>query len=283
MLKPSLSHLFALVWLLPACVRAVFSPIDPGIASGVGGAGGTVGDTISCPAPSVKACQAQSSVGATCDPVCQTGACDWCAKKCSLAGDGSSVCSAAGPLATGSACAVFLDGTPDRYDLCASGNICLTPDLGSGLSYCFALCRTAIDCPSGGACSERVLSASSDLPVSVKVCDPPYRSCNPSAPQRCCDPLGTVGCDAGQFCYLAPPDPVTRDDRTVCDYSTGAGGRTSPCNTSRDCMPEWTCFGASAGVTGVCRRVCDPKATNPCGVGGGACGSYGNQYGLCPG
>lgn len=84
----------------------------------------------------------------------------------------------------------------------------------------------------------------------------------------------------GQFCYLVPPDP-SHDNRTVCDYTTGAGGRSSQCNSSSECMPGWTCYGATTGTVGVCRKACDPRATNPCGVGGGACGDYGNQYGVC--
>lgn len=259
-----------------ACTRASFSPADQAPDAGLG-------ETSMCQAPSVPACVPQAPVGSVCDPVCQTGTCDWCSQKCSLTDDGTMACSAMGALATGSACTIFLDGTPQRYDLCASGALCLTPDLGSGLSYCFALCRSSLDCLGGVACAARVLSASAGSQVLVSVCDPPYRSCNSAAPQPCCNPLENTGCDVGQFCYLVAPDPVSRDNRTACDYSTGAGGRTSPCNSSRDCMPGWTCFGASVGVTGVCRRVCDPKAANPCGVGGGACGDYGNQYGVCPG
>jgi hypothetical protein len=195
------------------------------------------------------------------------------------------VCSSKGTLGTGSSCTIYLAGDPKQYDNCSPGNICLTPELGSGLSYCFALCRSSLDCAGGVACSDRVLSASVGRQVLVKVCDPPYRSCSPASPRPCCDPLGTssAGCDVGQFCYLVTPDPgSSHDDRTVCDYTTGGGGRTSQCSSSRDCMQGWTCFGASTGIVGVCRKVCDPKVSNPCGAGAGTCGDYGTQYGVCP-
>jgi hypothetical protein len=178
-----------------------------------------------------------------------------------------------------------LAGTADQFDDCTVGNVCLVPDPGSGLSFCFAICRSALDCAGGVACSDRLLSKSGAKEVLVKVCDPPYRSCSPSSPQPCCDPVGPdfSGCPDGQFCYLVPFDPGSRDNRTVCDYTTGGGGRASPCTSSRDCMQGWTCVGAEAGAPGLCRQVCDPQSINPCGLSGEVCSDYGNQYGVCLG
>jgi hypothetical protein len=291
MRKPSFLHLLVLSLCATTCTTAAFDRIElpdgasPDTPVAEDAPAGGVPDVVSaealaCRAPSVERCQPQ--IQAPCDPVCQTGSCDWCAQKCGQTGDGTAACTKAGALPTGSLCTISLDGTPDRYDNCAAGNICLTPDPGSGLSYCFALCRSTADCLYGVACSNRPLSASGGSAGMAKVCDPPYRSCVPGALQPCCDPLGaTSGCDFGQFCYLVSPD-ASHDNRTVCDYTTGSGGRSSQCSSSRECMLGWTCFGANTGVAGICRKVCDPKAANPCGVGQGQCGDYGNQYGVCP-
>jgi hypothetical protein len=298
MRKPSLAYHLVVAVLLAGCTRAQFAPVlDPADSAVEVPPDASVemsfdtsfdissAEALVCDAPSVKGCQSQPPAGATCDPVCQTGKCAWCEEKCSQAVDGRTVCSARGALGTGSSCTIFLAGDPRQYDNCSAGNICLTPEPGSGLSYCFALCRSSVDCSTGGGCTGRVLAASGATQVLVKVCDPPYRSCAPGSPNPCCDPLGTgsAGCDVGQFCYLVAPDSGSHDNRTVCDYTTGGGGRASQCDSSRDCMQGWTCFGAAAGITGVCRKVCDPKVTNPCGLGGGACGDYGKQYGVCPG
>jgi hypothetical protein len=239
-------------------------------------------ETLPCQAPSAPACAPQLQIGAPCDPVCQVGTCAWCTQKCSYAANGQAVCSQLGRFPTGSSCTVSLAGTPEQYDNCAPGNICLSPEIGSGLFYCFALCRSSLDCVGAGvACSGRVLSASGPTQVSVTVCDPPYRSCAAGSPQRCCDPLGgAAGCDVGQFCYLVPPDP-SGDNRTVCDYTTGGGARGVQCTSSRECMSGWTCYGASPGIAGVCRMVCDPMAATPCGTDGGPCLAYGKQFGVC--
>lgn len=282
----SLAPLLALSLPLAACTRAQFAQVDA--AGSDGGAAGALEvspeaspEASVCVAPRV--CESQKPAGVLCDPVCQVGACDWCKQKCGYRSDGNPTCASLGVLPTGSACTVSLAGTADQSDNCAPGNVCLTPDSGSGLSYCFTLCRSSLDCAGVGvACSERVLSGSGAAQVPVAVCDPPYRSCAPNSPQPCCDPLGDVsGCGAGQFCYLVSSDP-SHDNRTVCDYTTGGGGRGQQCAASRDCMSGWTCFGASSGIAGLCRRVCDPKVVNPCGPGGGPCGDYGNQYGVCP-
>jgi hypothetical protein len=90
MQEPSTAFILVLPVLSAACAGAEFSPVDADVSDRPPEMGGT----SSCGAPSVSACVPQIAAGAPCDPVCQTGGCDWCSRKCSLASDGSTVCSA---------------------------------------------------------------------------------------------------------------------------------------------------------------------------------------------
>lgn len=266
----------AVLAVLGACTRASFSPIDQS-DSGTGDTADEAVEARVCSAPTVSACTTQIATGAPCDPVCQAGTCDWCSQKCSLAGDGSTVCSSVGTRTTGSACVVSLAGTASQYDNCVAGDICLSPVLGSGVFYCFVNCRSSTDCPGGVACASRDIAlTSSGSYITTTVCDPTYHKCDSSVAGSCCNPVADTGCSTGQFCYLVTPDPQTNDSRTVCEYGTGIGGRSSVCSSSRDCSEGWAC-----GAAGVCQKVCDPTASNPCSAGG-VCTAYGKQYGLCP-
>ena len=115
-----------------------------------------------CTAPSVMYCSTVAT--GICDPVCQTGSCDWCDQKCSLVFASSSgsiepVCTSRGAGTYPSACAVTAVGSSQQSDDCAPGSICLAPTIGDSFTYCFGLCRSPADCAYGVACGARKLSA----------------------------------------------------------------------------------------------------------------------------
>jgi hypothetical protein len=180
---------------------------------------------------------------------------------------------------TGDLCTISSEGKPDQQDNCRERNVCLRPQPGGGLAFCFALCDSTAACK-GGSCAARALSSS----MQVKVCDPPPQNCS-STSDPCCDPIENKGCGSGRFCYLVAPHSGSQDSWTICDYSTGEVGRGDPCRTSRDCLPKLTCFFESASSTvGSCRLACNPTDPNGCGSGTGteACTLYGAQWGVCP-
>jgi hypothetical protein len=273
-----------LVCLTSACVRASFSTAEGQDASaipdtadlGSGAADESVEARI-CSAPTALSCSSQIASGTTCDPVCQTGSCDWCNEKCTaIAGDGKAACGGIGVKLARSSCTIQLGGTPSQHDDCAPGNICLSPDTGSGYSYCFPLCRTGVDCLGGVACEPRQVSPLAIAnPVFVSVCDPEYKSCNPLSASPCCNPILLTGCPSGQYCYLTSPDP-SQDSRTVCEYTTGIGGRGATCASSRECAQGWGC-----SSSGFCQKVCDPTVPGSCPAGG-TCAPSGKQFGYCP-
>jgi hypothetical protein len=248
-----------------SCVQAHFSP-EKGKDSGVGPDEGSL-----CPAPAL-ACTPTPGV-APCDPACQTGGCDWCTSKCSVAGDdGAFICTASGTKLRNETCHVHGLGTHAQADDCAPGLICLG-DFASDNTQCFALCGSNVDCP-GVACADRpVIPPAPGAPLlTAKVCDPPYRSCA----TNCGDPRQGTGCLTGQVSYLITNDPLTGDNRTVCESTQGAGARGAACSHSRECAPGWFCLD-----TGVCHQVCDVMVANSC-LNGGGCQYYGKQYGYCP-
>ena len=267
-----------LLVLTAGCSKANFVPITDG-ADGAGDAvvaedAADAADSgfgpeaaIICPAPSVSGC-APNSVG-RCDPVCQTGACDWCTEKCTYAyGGGGPVptCASKGAGTVSGACKVVSAGSSQQVDDCAPGNICLAPMIGDNLTYCFILCRSASDCPYV-QCGQRKLSAAGGF---VDVCDPPYDQCGKDG--NCCNPLTDSGCDANRFCLLVSPDGGSGHSRTVCEYAYGDGRNGSPCNSARDCQTRNTC------VNNACMQVCDTANSCPAG---GTCNSLGSEYGYC--
>ena len=183
----TMRNLFVVVGLLflcdaSACIRASFSPDEgqdsgpPDLATGVGDE--PVADQI-CSAPTVTACTSQIATGAPCDPVCQSGTCDWCGQKCTVAGDGTAVCASTGPIPSKGLCTIERGGDVAQHDNCMPGNICLSPDPGSGFSFCFPLCRTRADCAADVACAPRSISpiaSASSASVTVSVCDPEYQA-----------------------------------------------------------------------------------------------------------
>jgi hypothetical protein len=245
------------------CVQAQFSPKHTG-GGGAGGSSTEPVDALACYAP-VPGCTPKYASGALCDPVCQTesqtGTCKWCDEKCSIAGDGTTVCSATGAKKTESLCDITHPGFSAQSDDCVPGNICLQILGGSGLPFCFAHCRSQVDCLSG-SCGKRTLSSS----IQVNVCDPQPIACSTA----CCDPVNHKGCDDGRYCYLLSPDG-NGDSRTVCEFETGSGAATDGCTSARDCAEGWTC------VERVCRQAC--AESTQCLKG--TCNRWGKQYGYC--
>jgi hypothetical protein len=195
------------------------------------------------------------------DPICTPSA---CAPVCHVR---------EGSAPAGSLCTVSYGSDPARWDDCAAGNVCLSE--GFGVSHCFALCRTAVDCP-GRPCAARALAGA----TSIRVCDPPYRNCS-STSEPCCDPVASAGCDGGTSCYLVPPGR-SEDSWTVCEYETGGVEVGHLCTTSRNCLPGLACFLPTPDRTaGECRPVCDPATAGSCAAG--TCIPYPRQWGVCAG
>ena len=286
--RPSSALLIALLGLDAACTRAEFVPVSDGgttadDASDTGqtsdanpladaGAGDVRRDTvIICSAPSVPSCTGSGGTG-SCDPVCQTGGCDWCTQKCSYvdrsgSGDVQPACTRAGAGVFPQDCAVVASGSPQQSDNCAPGSTCLPPIIGDSLTYCFGLCRSPADCAYGVECGQRKLSAAGGL---VAVCDPPYDQCGVDG--TCCDPLANSGCAANRVCLLVSPDLGSGHSRTVCEFSYGDGRNGSPCASARDCQIKNTC------VNNACRQTCGSGAA--CAAGS-TCTPLGSEFGYC--
>ena len=270
-----------------ACSRAEFVAVADGAAgtgdvdeasviydtSDAGNARGLdTGDEagITCTAPSVPSCP--PSDAGICDPVCQTGGCNWCAQKCSYvlspAGDGvEPTCTSMGKGVFPQICTVRAAGASQQSDDCAPGSICLAPTIGDSLTYCFDLCRSQADCPYGVGCGQRKLSAAGGL---VSVCDPPYDQCGVDG--TCCDPLANSGCATNRTCLLVSPDLGSGHSRTVCEFAYGDGRNGSPCVSARDCQIRNTC------VNNTCQQVCNDATACPAGE---LCFPLGSEFGYC--
>jgi hypothetical protein len=260
----------SIVWMVAGCVRAEFVPVDSADA-------GTDTDS-QCVAPTTPVPSCQARGGDVCDPVCQSGTCAWCGQKCSLDKSGAPACVARGALDTGQTCTIFFEGTAQQHDECRAANICLTPNIGGSTAYCFAMCRSSVDCPGGVACAARPLGRDGAVAL---VCDPEYITCDPAIAPGCCDPLASdstaSGCGSGRFCYLTTPDP-SGHSRTMCDYATGGKGRGEACQSSRECLEKFVCVPSGAGGSGICQRVC--SSNKPCS--GSTCVPLGSEFGYCP-
>jgi hypothetical protein len=273
---------FALLGATVACTRASFEPVPDGAVDGRDGSssepetGGDAGEAAApfdariCSAPVVPGCSPATT--GTCDPVCQTGACDWCGQKCgyvyaSSAGGLAVVCAPRGSGTFPQGCAVQAAGSPQQADDCAPGSVCLAPTIGDNLTYCFTLCRTPADCAYGVACAARKLSAAGG---EVSVCDPPYEQCGLDG--TCCDPLSNTGCALHRYCLLVSPDLGTAHSRTVCDFTYGDGRNGAPCTTSRDCQLRNVC------VDNTCQQICTTAVPCPAGQG---CVALGSEFGYC--
>jgi len=272
MSKPAAYLTFAALALFLGCAKANFVPRED--------QGDSDADTCLTPIKPKPNCQALTS--SPCDPVCQSGSCNWCSQKCSLAGDATPVCAGWGNISSGNTCTVYLAATPQQHDECGPGDICLSPDVGGSVSYCFTLCHSEVDCVGNVACAFRAMGPMvAGTTPSAKVCDPEYVSCDPASATACCDPLASSaassGCASGRFCYLVTADS-TGHSRTTCEYNTGGGGRGAACQSSRDCLEKYVCAPSGAGTSGTCQRVC--SGTTPCTSG--TCVLLGAEYGYCP-
>jgi len=252
-------------------VRASFADLqgnDSGLSDRPGDVGNAPADARICSEQML--CPSQPETGNVCNPVCQTGACDWCTQKCTVDGDGKIGCASKGVVASRAVgCTISNPGEPTQHDDCVPGTICLSPEQGSILSYCFPICSTNSDCVGGATCSPRLVSpVANGSTAMAAVCDPEPKSCNPDSLPACCNPILNTGCADGQFCYLVSPD-VT-DSRTVCDYTAGFA---VSCASSHECALGYGCTSA-----GVCKKVCDLTHTCP----SGACVFAGAQFGFCP-
>jgi hypothetical protein len=284
-MKSLTPHLpLTLVLLAAGCAQAEFVPVNDGAvgpadAKDIGTASDASDTGDSSPGPEAPPiCSAPSASGCTpavtdpCDPVCQVGSCDWCTQKCSYAYAEDNTrpepaCASKGEKPAFATCTPSLPGTPQQFDDCSVGSICLPAFLGDSQRYCFSLCRSPVDCPGGVECGPRPLSPAGGM---VDVCDPSYDTCGVDAP--CCDPLADTGCGADRYCLLVSPDP-SGHSRTVCEYAYGDGRNGSACTSARDCLTGNVC------VNGACMLACD--STRPC-VGGTTCVSLGAEYGYCP-
>jgi len=284
MRSPKLHLLLTFGVLAAGCTKAEFSAVgDSAVAPDDAGDVAAAGDTSDagspgdprpeaspiCPAPDASGCG--TAALSPCDPVCQTGDCDWCTQKCAYAyaTDNSGpvpVCASAGDQPLYSTCTQSFPGSPQQSDECAAGGICLPAFLGDTQGICFSLCRSRIDCLGGTDCGPRPLSPAGGA---VSVCDPPYDRCGVDG--NCCDPLAATGCDANRYCFLVSPDP-SGDSRTVCEYTYGNGRSGFACVSARDCWPGYAC------VTGACLEVCDSAHLCP----DGGCVLLGAEYGYCP-
>jgi hypothetical protein len=224
-----------------------------------------------------------------CDPVCQTGC--GCTQKCSVKHDATIACLPlmGPPRATWDTCDIASYGSDLQDDTCVPGDICLQPGGAGGAAHsCFQLCRTDKDClalaPTGAdAAADGAAPPCVSRPVGTapsgfaapmaRVCDVPYMDC---------DPVASSGCPmARPDCYLVSPDPVTKADRTICDFvepDTGGNGRA--CSSSRDCFEKWTCPTGDVPGAGVCHPVCNIAASK-CPAATNGCVPYGTSYGYC--
>jgi hypothetical protein len=106
-----------------------------------------------------------------------------------------------------------------------------------------------------------------------KVCDVPFVPCDPLA--------STSSCPANRpVCYLYTPDPVSKADRTVCEFTPGMFGNNTPCTSSRDCFKLWTCPTGDVTGAGVCHPVCNVTSPN-CPAGTHCVKDWGTKYGYC--
>jgi hypothetical protein len=261
--------------LVSACTNAVFEHIEDGGAPDAARDAAADAETRTdvrgiCDAPHMQNCP--SVAGGICDPVCQTGDCDWCTQKCSLvpaAGKDEPVAACVGMGKAGFAqrCSITASGSAQQSDDCARGSICLSPVAGAA-AYCFNLCRSQSDCLSAVPCAPRPLEGGGV----VSVCDPPPDQCGVDG--RCCDPTTGKGCEADRFCLLVDPDPDpgSGHSRTVCEFSYGAGSVGSPCTLARDCSIMNVC------VSNTCQQVCSSAGACPQGQ---QCRPWGGEFGYC--
>jgi hypothetical protein len=236
----------------------------------------------------VAGCTPQSTT--MCDPVCQT-LCG-CTEKCSVKHNATIAClPLLGQRATWDTCDITSYDSDVQNDTCQPGDICLQPGGSGGTTRgCFQLCRTDDDCAAlgtmaadaaaGGAAPPCVLRPVGTAPPNfappmARVCDVPYATCDPT-------PTTNSGCPLTRpDCYLVSPDPVTKADRTICEFGSGTLGNMQACSNPRDCFKGWTCpIGDNLPEAGVCHPACNVAAPN-CPPASKGCMPYGTNFGYC--
>jgi hypothetical protein len=252
-------------------------------------------DTRICPEPKKASCSENKESSGICDPVCQTGKCDWCNEKCSYGTGAEIYCSPKVelPAKINDECYVTFDEVTGkvRSDNCEPGLVCLSPNQSDDRYYCFQPCRSPDhDCPAGAGkynCSLRKIPSRRPEKVDessfVRVCDPsPILTCGEPG-VACCNPWkkiasGDGSCPVDHVCRLVGVDPKTKASQTTCDRGLGEGRR-SPCTSNRDCLLAFWCMGLDT-----CEQVCDPADKSSCD-GAGTCivnvEKYGSTYGYC--
>ena len=229
-------------------------------------------DGVCTPNTTPIASECRAHPGMACDPVCQTGCCP--DEKCTALNQSGATLSLAAKIGCiafdrrhgiGEGCTLSNIGAANRSDDCLPGLVCIG---GNSLSLCFKLCVTAADCD-GGSCESRKLDSSTNFAASV---------C--SLPKTMCDPLVPTGgdCGAGRTCYLTDSNQAA-GDTTICDIASGTTTN-GPCDSSRDCLPKFTCPTQGAGV-GRCQRVCAHAAGAERCSSPSTCQSFGKDFDYC--
>jgi hypothetical protein len=213
------------------------------------------------------------TAAATCDPVCQTGCCT--TEKCTALNSGATGSTAASlgcskhpwVRGLGEPCDVGNAGTPDRYDNCLPGLICVE---GNADAICLQICRGDGDCAGGARCEARPIEPASMF--SASVCGLPNTPCTPAG-------TAVSGCPALRTCYLVSSDK-SAGDRTTCDISSGDGGNRSSCVYPFECLPGWTCPTTGPGA-GRCQTVCSHGPSAAACPRGLTCQTAGKDYDIC--
>jgi hypothetical protein len=256
----------------PSCTQAVFHQYEDAGPGGTGdaridGRDAGAADAVRCETPSMPSCISEGD--GVCDPVCQTGSCNWCTEKCSYVyaasqGEAAPACVGTGPKVFPEGCTITFADNGQQSDDCVAGAICVPPFLGASPNYCFNLCRRQSDCLWGVPCNPRKLLGGGE----VLVCDPQPDQCGLDG--KCCDPLAPGSCGDNRYCFLVAPD--AGHSRTVCEFSYEDGHDGSACTTARDCRMMNAC------VDSACRQVCSTSADCPLGQ---SCMPWGAEYGTC--
>jgi len=230
--------------------------------------------TVTCPAPfgPFSTCSPEVAIGAsTCDPVCQSH-CP-CDRRCvvnsstyaSFECEGTAV-----PPSTFIPVQGTCSGTNSVN--CTPGSVCIADDVCPW--SCFKTCRKDVDCPTNSRCSAMTLLDKTSQPVdNVFLCTPPTEVCNPTGAAGCATARSNFNC-----VFLAGLTGVANTDATLCDCKTL---HYQAVGTSCTKLPD-NCQAGAVCVDGICRQVCDRRASGSACPSGGCTAIYGSDaYGYC--
>lgn len=226
--------------------------------------------TCSEPFGPFSSCAAETPVGSTCDPVCQSG-CD-CNHRCVLSsGLTSFACESTPAPASFVAPLASCDG---RVSQCQPGSFCVADDVCPSL--CYKTCRADRDCPTNSRCTTTgpTDSAGAALVDGVYFCSPPTESCNPTGAAPCATARSGFNC-----VFLAGLTRGGTGDATVCDCATLHNVKVGDaCATAPDnCQPGAVC------VNSRCRAICNKSTSGSACPNGGGCTTLNGSrtYGYC--